>query len=73
MKHFCITFPRNFGKTVIVNMLVAYYRFTVSKITVFDDKKISKNKDWDEYLEKYNVILLNNINYFLKSTIHEGI
>ncbi|KAG4088105.1 hypothetical protein H8356DRAFT_1315554 [Neocallimastix lanati (nom. inval.)] len=73
MKYFCVTLPRNFGKTMIVNMLVAYYSFTESKITVFDDKKISKNEGWDNYLGKYNVILLNNLNYFLKGNVTEGI
>jgi len=36
-------------------MLVSYYSFSESKITVFDDKKISKKKDWDKYLGKFDV------------------
>jgi len=66
IKNICITRSRGFGKTVTANMLQAYYSFTESKITVFDDKKISKSKGWDKNLGKHNVILLNNINYFFK-------
>jgi len=43
-KNICVTRPRRFGKTVTVNMLVAYYSFTESKITVFENKKILKIK-----------------------------
>jgi len=37
----CVTRPKRFGKTLTVDMLVAYYSFSESKISVFDDKKIS--------------------------------
>ena len=73
MKFFCVTSPRKFGKTVIVNMLVAYYSFTESKITVFDDKKITKNKDWDKHLGKYNVIKLYMEKNFFNNNIKDGI
>ncbi|KAG4103764.1 AAA-ATPase-like domain-containing protein [Neocallimastix lanati (nom. inval.)] len=73
MKFFCVTTPRNFGKTVIVNMLVAYYSFFESKINVFDDKKISKNKDWDKHLGKYNVIKLDMEKNFFNNNIKDGI
>ena len=43
-KNICVTRPRRFGKTVKVNMLIAYYSFTESKITVFENKKILKIK-----------------------------
>jgi len=73
MKFFCVTSPRNFGKTVIVNMIVAYYSFFESKINVFDDKKISKNKDWDKHLGKYNVIKLDMEKNFFNNNIKDGI
>ncbi|OUM58177.1 carbohydrate-binding module family 18 protein [Piromyces sp. E2] len=49
-KNICVTRPRPFGKTVTVNMIKAYYSFSESKITVFDDKRISEIKNWDKYL-----------------------
>ena len=54
-------------------MLQAYYSFTESKITVFDDKKISKNKDWDKHLGKYNVIKLDMENFIFNNNIKDGI
>ncbi|OUM66685.1 hypothetical protein PIROE2DRAFT_5996 [Piromyces sp. E2] len=58
IKNICVTRPRRFGKTVTVDMLTAYYSFSESKITVFEDKKITEDKDWDKYLGKFNVIKL---------------
>jgi len=73
-KNLCVTRPRRFGKTITANMLTAYYSYSESKITVFDDKKISKSKDWDQYLGKFIVIKLNMIDYFLGiERINEGI
>jgi len=73
-KNICVTRPRGFGKTVIANMLAAYYSYSESKITIFDGKLISKKEDWDKYLGKFNVIKLNMIDYFLNvNKINEGI
>ena len=40
--------------------------------TVFDDKKIFKNKNWDKHLGKYNVIKLDMENFF-NNNIDDGI
>ena len=74
LKNVCITRPRRFGKTVTENMITAYYSYSESKITVFDDKAITKNENWDKYLGKFNVIQLNMLNYFsLIKALDEGI
>lgn len=41
-KNICITRPRHFGKTITIDMLTAYYIYSESKITVFENKKICK-------------------------------
>ncbi|ORX42286.1 hypothetical protein BCR36DRAFT_307644, partial [Piromyces finnis] len=62
----CISRPRRFGKTKIVDMLSAYYSYKESKITSFMDKKISKSENWDKYLGSFNVIKLNMFIFFIK-------
>jgi len=62
-RNICVTRPRRFGKTITTDMLVAYYSYSESNITVFNDKKISKIKDWKKYLGKFNVIKLNIIRF----------
>jgi len=47
-KNVCITRPTRFGKTVATYMIAAYYSFSESKISVFDDKKITENEEWNK-------------------------
>jgi len=68
-RNICVTRPRRFGKTVTTDMLVAYYSYSESNITVFNDKKIFKNKNWNKYLGKFNVIKLNMIDFFKEDNI----
>ncbi|ORX42502.1 hypothetical protein BCR36DRAFT_587195 [Piromyces finnis] len=68
----CDSRPRRFGKSITDYMLVAYYSYTESEIPFFNDKKISKTKNWDKYLGKFNVINLNMINYFLEHDFEDG-
>ncbi|OUM60273.1 hypothetical protein PIROE2DRAFT_63264 [Piromyces sp. E2] len=69
-RNICVTRPRRFGKTLTTDMLVAYYCYSESNITVFNDKKIFKKKNWNEYLGKFNVITLNMINYIKEYNIN---
>ncbi|ORX76566.1 hypothetical protein BCR32DRAFT_248627 [Anaeromyces robustus] len=69
----CVSCPSGFGKTYTVNMLTAYYCNTDKKITIFDDKKISKTENWDKYLGKFNVIKLNMANFFTDENIKNGL
>eukprot|EP00833_Pecoramyces_ruminatium_P006928 jgi/Orpsp1_1/1180960/evm.model.c7180000075258.1 len=45
-------------------MLTAYYSYSESRITVFDNKKISEINGWDKYLGEFNVIQLDMLDYF---------
>ena len=58
-KNVCITKPRRFGKTSILNMLGAYYGKAYGSKELFDNLKISKSDTYMSHLNKYNVISLN--------------
>ena len=55
-KYICVTRPRRFGKSSVADMLGAYYSKVVDSKVIFDKLKISKNDDYLEKLNKYNVI-----------------
>ena len=55
-KYVCITRPRRFGKSSIVNMLGAYYTKGFESQEIFDKLKISKSDTYIKNLNKYNVI-----------------
>ncbi|MDE7415899.1 MAG: ATP-binding protein [Lachnospiraceae bacterium] len=52
----CISRPRRFGKSFAAQMLCAYYDRTCDSSDLFHDKVISKDKSYQKYLNKYNVI-----------------
>lgn len=62
-KYVCITKPRRFGKTSILNMLGAYFNKAFSAKEVFNTLEISKSPKYHTYLNQYNVIslCLNNL------------
>ena len=55
-KYVCITRPRRFGKSSVADMLGAYYSKAVDSKDIFDTLKISKENQYEEHLNKYNVI-----------------
>ena len=52
----CITKPRRFGKSSIINMLGAYYTKGHNSKDIFDKLNISKSNSYLENLNKYNVV-----------------
>jgi len=66
-RYICVSSPRGFGKTTIVNMLTAYYSYSKIITDVFDNENISKTKDWNKYLGQFNVIKLNMFNFIHKN------
>lgn len=54
----CISRPRRFGKSFTANMLCAYYDCSCDSHNLFDELKISKSETYEEYLNKYNVVLV---------------
>ncbi len=62
-RYLCITKPRRFGKTSILNMLGAYYGRSYHSAAMFARLTISKSPDYMTHLNQYNVInmSLNNL------------
>lgn len=67
----CFKAYRRFGKTVTANMIYAYYSYSIEKTNVFNNKKLKNIVQWDKYLNKFNVIKLNMINYFYNCSVEE--
>ena len=58
-RHICITRPRRFGKTVMANMIAAFFSCAVDSSDIFDHLKIAQMDDYRKYLNQYNVIQIN--------------
>ena len=58
-KCMCISRPRRFGKTMVIDMLIAYYSKGCDSKELFANLKIAQNPDFEKHLNKYNVIALN--------------
>ena len=56
-RFFCITRPRRFGKTVMANMIAAFFACTSDK-TLFDHLKISENEEYADHVGKHDVIYI---------------
>lgn len=52
----CVTKPRRFGKTSILNMLGAYYGKAYTSKEMFDRLEISRSQSYATYLNQYNII-----------------
>lgn len=57
-KYVCITKPRRFGKTSVLNMLGAYYCKAYDAKDLFGGLEISKKPSFPTHLNQYNVINL---------------
>ena len=54
--YICNSRPRKLGKSIIANMLTAYYSKASDSSEMFSNLKINKNPDFMEHLNKYDVI-----------------
>ena len=57
-RYLCVTKPRRFGKTSVLNMLGAYYCRMYDSEVLFDGLNISKSVTFREHLNRYNVLNL---------------
>lgn len=55
-KYICVSRPRRFGKTIATKMLCAYYSKGCDSREMFSKLKISKAKNYEQYLNKLNFI-----------------
>ena len=54
----CISRPRRFGKSYAAQMLCAYYDHTCDSHALFDGRAISKDKSYETFINKFDVIYL---------------
>lgn len=82
--YICNSRPRRFGKSIMANMLTAYYSRGCNSEEMFSNLAISKNADFRKHLNKYDVIHLDIqwcmepaggpdqvVSYITKKTIEE--
>ncbi|MGL4874142.1 MAG: AAA family ATPase [Clostridium sp.] len=55
-RYICVTRPRRFGKSSVVDMIGTYYSKVIEAKGIFDELNISKDITYEEHLNKYNVI-----------------
>ena len=54
----CVSRPRRFGKSMAANMLTAYYSRGCDSRELFQGLKISEDKDFEKYLNQYDIIYI---------------
>ncbi|NBJ00148.1 hypothetical protein D3Z62_08255 [Lachnospiraceae bacterium] len=57
-RFFCITRPRHFGKTVMANMIGAFFGKAKDSHEIFDQLEIAKSKQYLKYLNGYDLIYI---------------
>lgn len=57
-QYICITRPRRFGKTIMANMIGAFFGKSEDSSNVFDKLEIAKSNLYDEHLNKHDVIYI---------------
>lgn len=57
-RHICITRPRRFGKTVMANMIGAFFGKGTDASEIFDKLMISGEPGYRKHLNQYNVIYI---------------
>ena len=55
-KYICMSRARRFGKTMMTNLLVAYYSKGCDSRALFEKLKLSRHEGWDKHLNNVNVI-----------------
>ena len=56
--HICITRPRRFGKTVMANMIGAFFGKGTDAGELFDRLKIAEHKNYRTHLNQYNIVYI---------------
>ena len=52
----CMSRARRFGKTMMTNLMSAYYSRDCNSREIFERLELSKQEGWDKYLNAFNVI-----------------
>jgi len=70
-QHICVSRPRRFGKSMALEMLVAYYSRGCDSRKLFAGVKIAQDKDFEKYLNQYDVIYLNMQQFLIRAKKRE--
>ena len=52
----CVSRPRRFGKTMVGELISAFYSKGANSRSIFEKLKIAETENWDERLNKFNVL-----------------
>ncbi|MCR5569081.1 MAG: ATP-binding protein [Paludibacteraceae bacterium] len=63
----CMSRPRRFGKSMVGNLISAYYSKGCDTRSIFSQMKIGQTPDYDKYLNKLNVIKLDLNGWYQRS------
>ena len=66
-KYICVSRPRRFGKSMALNMLVAYYSCGCDSRELFAGRKIEQDKSFARHLNQYDVIYLNMQQFLIEA------
>ena len=57
-QYICVSRARRFGKTMMTNLLAAYYSKGCDSRALFEGLKLAQHEGWDKYLNSSNVIYI---------------
>ncbi|MCI5778195.1 MAG: AAA family ATPase, partial [Bacteroidales bacterium] len=60
----CVSRPRRFGKSVVGNLISAFYSRGADSRQIFEKLKIAQTPDWDRRLNKSNVIKIDMLDFW---------
>ena len=63
----CMSRARRFGKTMMTNLMAAYYSKDCNSREIFERLKLSKQEGWDKYLNAVNVIQIDLQSFYSKT------
>ena len=63
----CMSRARRFGKTMMTNLMSAYYSKNCDSREIFEQLKLSKEEGWDKYLNSLNVIQIDLQGFYSKT------
>jgi len=66
----CVSRPRRFGKSMMGNMMAAYYGKKANSRPLLEKLKIAQSPDFEQYLNKFHVIQF-DVNAFYANSNHD--
>lgn len=69
----CVSRPRRFGKTMLANLIAAYYSRNSDMRPVFEKLAIAATPNWDEHLNKYDVIKIDVQEFWSCARRHDDV